>query len=196
MENLQRYLINRGGFTPLEADQVVASFTTKVLRKHQSLLQQGDVWRYHAFVSKGCLRTYTVDEKGLEHVISFSTENWWPGDCESLISGAPSNYNIEALEDCKILLIHNEQFIDICRQVPGMNNMVNAMYQRSFAAAQERINAFLQYTAEEKYRYFIKKYPAIPNRVPLHMIASYLGITKETLSRIRNTLRKEMAAGV
>ncbi|WP_242673138.1 Crp/Fnr family transcriptional regulator [Niastella yeongjuensis] len=163
----------------------------KKLRKHQFLLQEGDVWRYHAFICKGCLRRYSIDAKGIEHVIQFSIENWWAGDRDSLMNKTPSKYNIDAIEDSVVLVIRNEDFETLCRQIPAFNNLVNQILFRSLNASQERINSTISLTAEEKYLHFINTFPALANRVPRHMIASYLGITPETLSRIKSNLSKQ-----
>jgi len=162
----------------------------KKLKKHQFLLQEGDVWRYHAFVCKGCLRRYSIDAKGIEHIIQFSIENWWAGDRESLMNKTPSKYNIDAVEDSIILVIRNEDFDRLYQQLPAFNTMVNQILFRSFNASQERINATISMTAEEKYLYFINTFPALANRIPRHMVASYLGITPETLSRVKSNLSK------
>ena len=162
----------------------------KKLKKHQFLLQEGDVWRYHAFVCKGCLRRYSIDAKGIEHIIQFSIENWWAGDRESLMNKTPSKYNIDAVEDSIILVIRNEDFDRIYQQLPAFNTMVNQILFRSFNASQERINATISMTAEEKYLHFINTFPALANRIPRHMVASYLGITPETLSRVKSNLSK------
>jgi CRP-like cAMP-binding protein len=148
-------------------------------------LQAGDVWKYHAFVSSGCLRTYSVDEKDNEHIMGFSVENWWCGDRESLLSGEPARYNIDAIEDSEVVLFTHSNFEMLCREIPAFDQMVNNILNRSFVTQQNRINAALSYTAEEKYLNFVKKYPEFALRVPQSMIASYLGMTPETLSRIR-----------
>jgi CRP-like cAMP-binding protein len=174
-----------------EMELILSLCQTKKLRKRQYLLQEGDVWKFNAFVAKGCLRTYTIDDKGNEHIINFATENWWTGDRESLALGQPSIFNIDALEDSQVVLIAKANFERICLEIPAFNQMVNAILQRSFIVAQNRIHMFISLTAEEKYTRFLEKYPHLPIRVPQGMIASYLGITPETLSRIRKqTARK------
>lgn len=149
------------------------------------MLQEGDVWKYNAFITKGCLRTYSVDAKGNEHIINFAIENWWIGDRASLESELPSEYNIDALEDAEIVLILKNDFNNLCQQIPAFNTMVNVILQKSFVVAQNRISSFISHNAEEKYQKFLENYPQLLSRVPQGMIASYLGITPETLSRVR-----------
>jgi CRP-like cAMP-binding protein len=190
VEVFKQYLAEK--MTLTEADWAVIEpvCIIKKLKKHQFLLQEGDVWRYHAFVCKGVLRRYSIDAKGIEHIIQFSSENWWAGDRDSLMNKTPSKYNIDAVEDSIILVIRNEDFDRLYQQLPAFNTMVNQILFRSFNASQERINATISMTAEEKYLNFINTFPALANRIPRHMVASYLGITPETLSRVKSNLSK------
>lgn len=190
-EIFQKYLDGKAELTRAEADRIQSYAIIKKLRKKQYLLQEGDVWKYDAFISKGCMRTYSVDEKGNEHVIGFSIENWWTGDRESLLSGQPSRFNIDAIEDSELVMFTHTNFQLLCTSIPALNDMVNSILQKSFIIAQNRIQVALSYTAEEKYLDFLEKYPHFVTRIPQSMIASYLGITPETLSRIRTqTARK------
>jgi len=159
----------------------------KRVRRKQLLLHAGEVWRYNAFISAGFLRTYSIDNKGNEHILNFSPENYWTGDRESLLTGLPSKFNIEAIEDSDVVLITKENFDHLCKMIPQLNELVNAILHKSFIVSQDRIHAGISLTAEEKYQKFLDQYPFIVNRVPQHMIASYIGITPETLTRIRRT---------
>ncbi|WP_439697912.1 Crp/Fnr family transcriptional regulator [Mucilaginibacter sp. AW1-7] len=184
-ETFQRYIDDRATLTDAEKEMIRSVAVIKKIRKRQYLLQAGDVWKYDAFVSSGCLRTYSVDEKGNEHIIGFSIENWWCGDRESLLSRQPARFNIDAIEDSELVLFTHSNFEILCRDIPALDQMVNTILNKSFVTQQNRINAALSYTAEEKYLNFVKKYPEFALRVPQSMIASYLGMTPETLSRIR-----------
>ena len=137
------------------------------------------------------MRTYRVDDKGAEHILNFAVENWWTGDRESLMTGNPAKSNIDALEDSVILLIEKERLENLSVQIPALNNFLNNILQKSFNVSQNRIIANISYTAEEKYLNFIETRPEISNRVPQHMIASYLGISPETLSRVRTQMAKK-----
>jgi CRP-like cAMP-binding protein len=106
----EKYLLSKAAFTADELRQIEAVSSVKKLRKRQYLLQEGEVWALNAFVASGCLRTYTVDSKGAEHILTFAIENWWIGDRQSLTSGQPSRYNIDAIEDSTVILFKKEEF--------------------------------------------------------------------------------------
>lgn len=191
IEIFKKYLLDKSKVSENDFDLIARLCQIKKLKKHQFLLQEGDVWKYHAFVTKGCLRTYSLDEKGREHILNFAVENWWTGDRESLTSGEASVFNIDALENSELILISKNNFDHLCAEIPAFNDMVNAVLQKSFLAAQSRIHTFISLTAEEKYSKFLEKYPHLPMRVPQGMIASYIGITPETLSRLRRKTVKK-----
>lgn len=180
-------------FTDEELDLTKQFFIPKKLRKRQFLLQEGDICKYNAFVEKGILRSFTVDEKGSEHIVQFAFEGWWISDLASFLTGNLSTYSIEALEDSELLLLTSQAREELMNKVPMFERYQRILLQNAYIALQSRIASSLTETAEEKYTKLINGCPGISQRVPQHMIASYLGLTPETLSRIRKqiTLRKE-----
>jgi CRP-like cAMP-binding protein len=171
-----------------EFDFCKTLFFPKKLRKKQYLLQEGDVCRYTAFVEKGILRTFSVDEKGNEPILQFSMEGWWIADLYSFLTEESSQYNIEALEDCELLLITKENWEILLDKVPAFERYFRLLIQNNLIATQRRLMSSLSESAEEKYTKLINNFPGCIQRVPQHMIASYLGITPETLSRIRGQI--------
>jgi CRP-like cAMP-binding protein len=163
-------------------------FLPKKLRKKQYLLQEGDVCKYTAFVERGILRTYTVDQKGTEYILQFSLEGWWVGDLYSFLTNEPSVYNIEALEECELLLITKASWDLLLEKVPAFERYFRILIQNNLIATQRRLMGSLSLTAEERYLRLIESFPDCLQRVPQHMIASFLGITRETLSRVRGQL--------
>ena len=160
----------------------------KKLRKKQFLLEEGQVSQNISFIIKGCLRTYRIKDDGTEHILRFAVENWWINDLESYSNGFPSKVSIDALEDSELLSWTKENFDELLKNIPSLSNFRQMLLTRTFAASQERIFTSISYTAEEKYKDFIGMHPDIANRVPLQMIASYLGVSRETLTRIRKSL--------
>ena len=173
---------------PLTEEQfefIKTLFIPKIFKKGEFLLREGDVAKYSIFVASGCLRTYIIDNKGKEHILQFSPENWWTGDMNSLISGGPSQCFIEAIEDSEILFVEPNSLQKASEIIPAMATNFQVALQKSAAAKNQRIASSLSATAEERYSNFLKTYPSLAQRVPQHMIASYLGVSPETLSRIR-----------
>ncbi|MGI4865120.1 MAG: Crp/Fnr family transcriptional regulator [Janthinobacterium lividum] len=164
---------------------VAGAFTPKKVKRRHYLLQEGEICKHFAFVVRGALRLYTVDEKGVEHITRFAVENRWIGDRESYVQLTPSAYSIDSLEDSEVLLITNTQVQELIQTVPAIAQLARALDQRAYIASQKRLHTFIACTAEERYTEFLAKYPDYLRRFPQHMIASYLGISPETLSRIR-----------
>ena len=184
-EAFEIYLKEKADLTTDELDTVRAVSVEKKIRKRQYLLQEGDVCHYNCFIVKGCLRLYRVGEDGTEHILRFAVENWWISDRESYNTGNPSKSNIDALENCEVILIDKPDFVNLMTTIPRFKNFIDKLKARSFDASQNRIMSNISYTTEEKYKYFMTSFPAIFYRVPLGMIASYLGVSRETLSRVR-----------
>jgi CRP-like cAMP-binding protein len=155
------------------------------LRKGEFLVRAGEVCRYGAFVTKGFLRSYVIDGKGKEHIIQFAPENWWISDKAGMSEGVPSTFFIDAVEDTEVLLIELAGHMTLLENLPGFAESFRAGMQRRAVAKDHRIIASLTSTAEQRYSDFLESYPSIAQRVPQHMLASYLGITPETVSRIR-----------
>lgn len=166
-------------------------FVPKKLRRRQYLLQEGAVCKYQAFVEKGILRTYTVDEKGGEHILQFASEGWWMADLSSYITGEPSLFNMDALEDAELLLLSKPSWDGLMEKVPKFEHYFRILIQNNLIATQKRLMQSLAETAEEKYVKFTQTYPDCVQRVPQHMIASYLGISRETLSRLRRNIASQ-----
>jgi len=163
-------------------------FSPKKLRKRQYILQQEDICKNLVFVEKGMLRSYSMDEKGNEHILQFAPEGWWISDIYSFLTGEPSVYNIDALEDSELLLISNSALEQLYEQVPKFERYFRILTQANMIAMQRRLTSTLSSTTEEKYLRLLSAYPDLISRVPQHMIASYLGLTPETLSRVRKRI--------
>ena len=187
-ELLQKHVLKRIDLTKSELERLTAFFIPKRVRKHQFFLESGDVSRHIAFVVKGCLRSYSIDEAGEEHIGQFAIEDWWIGDLYSFFEEHPSTNTIDALEDSELLLLDRASMEKLCLTIPKFERFFRLILQANYVASQRRIMQSLSDTAEERYLTFVKAYPAIFNRVPQKMIASYLGITPQSLSRIRRHL--------
>lgn len=166
----------------------VRLFTPRQVRKHEFLLSEGEVSKHTFFTLHGCLRLFAVDNKGKEHIMQFAPENWWIGDSESSTMHAPSAYFIDALEDSEVLVIASEALEKSMKEIPQLALLFQRLMQNRQTATQKRIIFSMSASAEERYLDFIKTYPSLAQRIPQHMIASYLGITPESLSRIRKQM--------
>ena len=190
-EVLRAHFSKRIDLTDEEFEFITTLFVPRKIRKRQFLLREGEVSGYGAFVSKGCLRKYSVDAKGEEHIVQFAIEDWWIGDQESLKTGRPSTYNIDALEESELLLLDKASSEEFFSSSPKIERFMATLAQNAMEALQRRITTFLSMSAKEKYLFMIATYPKIIQRIPQRHIASYLGLTPESLSRVRKELAEE-----
>src|ERR1700742_3973452 len=167
-----------------ERNLIISKLKPKKLRKKQYFLQEGNVCKYMGFIVKGATRMFAVDEKGHEHILHFGLEEWWVGDYESFHLRTSSKYYVEALEDIDMILITNEQLHDLAKTVPAIAAMLESLNRGATIANNKRMHAAISLTAEERYEDLARTYPHFFQRFPQNMLASYLGISPETLSRI------------
>lgn len=173
---------------PQEEQEIKNHLIPKKLRKKQYLLQEGDVCKYIAFVEKGTMKSYTVNDKAQEHILQFALEGWLISDLYSFISGEPATYNIDAIEDSELILISKSAHDELLRIVPKYETYTRLNITGAYIAMQKRLTSIISSSLEERYASFTELYPNILQRVPQHMIASYMGLTPETLSRVRQKM--------
>ncbi|AZA85478.1 Crp/Fnr family transcriptional regulator [Chryseobacterium shandongense] len=183
---INSYLPN--GVSEDEFTVIKSYFKHKVLRKRQYFLREGDICRFYGFIVSGSMRQYSVDEYGAEFIVQLFIENWWVGDRESFRTAAPSVYNIDAWEQTELLLITRSDVLELLNRSPAFAEMVRGMDDRNSAATLKRITSSISSGAEKRYSEFVSNYPEFVQRFPQHVIASYLGISKDTLSRIKRQM--------
>jgi CRP-like cAMP-binding protein len=184
-EVFEQYILSQITLTPDELQFMRSLSISKKIRRRQFLLREGEVARHKVFVGEGLLRTYRRGDDGTEYILRFATENQWTTDHESYSNQIPSRLNIDALEDTTAILWTKESFQQLCEAIPTLGCYVVRVMSHSMDAAIDRVLGNISYTNEEKYQDFVDSFPDVIRRVPLHMVASYLGVSRETLSRIR-----------
>jgi CRP-like cAMP-binding protein len=172
-----------------EEEELIKQYLTpKKLRKKQYLLQEGDVCKYVAFVENGALKAYVVDDAGTESIVQFALEGWIISDLYSFLTGEPATYNIDAFEDAELVLISKAAHESLLQILPKYETFIRLQITGAYIALQRRLTSIISQPLEERYRNFLSLYPQIAQRVPQHMIASYMGLTPETLSRVRRRM--------
>lgn len=170
-----------------EEEHIKSYLTPKRIRKKQYLLQEGDICKSLAFVEKGMLRELLVDDAG-EHIIQFAIEGWTIADLLSFLTSEPATYNIDAIEDSELVIISKSAHEDLLLKEPKYETYMRLLMTNAYVALQKRLTSFISSPVEDQYTSFTRMYPNIVQRVPQHMIASYMGLTPETLSRVRKKL--------
>jgi CRP-like cAMP-binding protein len=168
-----------------EAALFVSLLQHKIIPRKEFLLRQGDICKTENFMIRGCLRVYTVDDNGVEHIVMFGVEDWWVGDLYSFLTQSPASYFIDALEETEVLQISKPNLDTLYERVPKFERFFRILFQNAFIAQQNRINQNLAFTAEQRYLEFIIKYPQLEQRIPQKQVAAYLGITPVFLSMLR-----------
>jgi CRP-like cAMP-binding protein len=158
------------------------------LEKGDILLNFGDIAKNQYFVIDGCLRNYSIDENGKEHIIAFACKDWWISDLYSYITETPSEYIIDALIPTEVFEIRKRDMEEVYTRIPKFERFFRILFQNSMVNQMRRIRQVISVPAEERYKVFIKQYPGIYEQIPLKHIASYLGISPEFLSKIRNKI--------
>ena len=156
--------------------------------KDQYIAQQGDICKTVNFIISGCTKTFYVDLEGQEHVVMFSIEDWWTSDLGSFITQTPADFNVQCIENTHLIQFTYDNLEELYKEIPKLERLFRKIVERAFAASQKRIIRNFSLTAKERYKIFKKTNPKIDQRVPQYMIASYLGITKEFLSKIKSQI--------
>lgn len=184
LKNVSRFIT----LTDEERDYFVSIMRPRTYRKRQYVVQAGDVCKYENFVTKGCLRSYFVDDNGFEHILQFAIEDWWIGDIASFITQTPAMLNVEAVEDTELIQILKIDLDTLFDKYPKFDRFYRELIQKSMVTQQKRILSNISLTAEQRYIAFRSQYAFLEQRLPQNYIASYLGITPEFLSKIRKKI--------
>lgn len=169
----------------VEFQEILSFFEVKLVRKKETLLEAGQLCKEHFFVLKGILRKFFINEKGSEQTTEFAIETWWMTDNMAYERQQKTEFYIQAVETCEILVISQSNQTELLQRFPVLERYFRFIYQRAYAAAEMRIKYIFSYAKDEFYFHLLENYPEFVQRVPQYLIASYLGFTPEYLSEIR-----------
>ena len=178
-------------FNDREIEQCLGYFEKKIFKKKQNFLTAGEICNTKGIVNKGCFRRFITDDHGKEVILNFALEDWWIGDLASFNNHKPTEYNVQALEYSEVLCIVREKHNALCEAMPKYRTFHEEKTKRSHYASLKRLTTAQSGSPEEKYLLLMKQQPQLFQRVPMHFIASYLGIEPESLSRLRKRLNEK-----
>ena len=184
LENIDQHI----KLTKQEQELFLSKTETHLYKAKTILLNSGAICKYSYFVNSGILRSFNINDNIVEHVMSFACDGWWIGDMYSLISQKPGNLFIEVLEDAEVVLLSKENQEILYQEIPKLERFFRILTENSLVANQERLMDNLSLTAEERFEKFCKKYPTLLQKVAQKQIASYLGVTPEFFSKMKNRL--------
>jgi CRP-like cAMP-binding protein len=185
---LLKYMSHYITLTQEEENILVSKVLYKKYLKGQYIVQQGDVCKYSGFVVSGCTKTFYVDEEGQEHIVMFSIEDWWASDMGSFVTQTPADFNVQCIENTELIIFSHDTIEELYSEIPKLERFFRQIVEKGLAASQKRIVRSFSLSAKEQYVHFRNQYPKMEQRIPQYMIASYLGITKEFLSKIKSQL--------
>ncbi len=188
LQSLINYIRRHVDLSSQEISTLQEYVNIRTYKKGQYIVQQGDICHYESFIISGCTNTYFIDPEGNEHVVMFAIEDWWTGDLGSFISRQPADFNVQCLEKTTVAQFSYQNLQIVYKELPKLERFFRLIIQNAFVASQKRVVRNFSLQAKERYLFFRKQYPEIEQRVPQYLVASYLGITKQFLSKIRAEL--------
>ncbi len=188
-QNLTEYIKRYVAISKKEVDIFQSYLKPKKLEKREFLLKAGQFCKSRYFITKGCVRLFYIDNKGNEQIIHFGIDNWWIADYESIINNKPSKLYIQAIENTEILELPQVSFDELCQNVAQTERLFRKIMEKTYIATQKRIEYIYSLKGEEQFRLFISANPEFAQRVPQYMIASYLGMSPEFVSKIRSKIK-------
>jgi len=190
-KHLLEYISKYVNLTTEEEAMLLSKIIHRKYLKDQYIVQQGDVCKSECFILSGITKTFYITDDGQEHIVMFSIEDWWASDMGSFITQTPADYNVQCIENTELIQFTYEAIEELYILIPKLERFFRKIVERALAASQKRIVRNFSLTAKERYLIFKESYPKIDQRIPQYMIASYLGITKEFLSKIKSQLIQE-----
>lgn len=180
IQNITKHI----SLSPQEEAQIMACLKYKKFRKKHFVYQEGEVQHSLIFVNEGCLRSYSIDKNGFEHILQFAPPGWWIADMQSVITQEPASLSIDAVEDSEVIMISKNDLDDLYLSIPQLERYFRILSERSLATYQHRLIDSLSLPAKQRYTNFCKRYPSLISCLPQKYVASYIGITPEFLSKM------------
>ena len=188
VQQLINYINKFVNLTEKEQHFVSSKVVYRKYLKGQYVVQEGDICKHQCYIVSGCTKTFYVDDNGQEHIVMFAVEDWWTSDMGSYITQTPADYNVQCIENTEMIQISYDVREELFKEVPKLERFFRMIIEKGLVASQKRIVRNFSLSAKERYLIFKESYPKIEQRIPQYMLASYLGITKEFLSKIKSKL--------
>lgn len=180
LQNIDKHI----SLSPEEQQHFITLLKPKKLKKKQFFLQEGEIQKHAVFVTAGCLRSYSIDKNGFEHILQFAPPGWWIGDMRSLLTQQPGILNIDALADTEMILLLKADLDVLYTAIPKFERFFRVLAENSLATYQHRLIDNLSLSAMERYKNFCNLYPSLIEYLPQKQVAAYIGVTPEFLSKM------------
>ncbi len=181
LANIRRYV----DFSDAEAEKITSIAHPRVIKRKERIEEPGTIAKYRNYVVSGAFRSFFIDEEGKEHTVQIAVDDWFVSDFYSYVTQTPAILFVEALEESTILQMHYNDIEPLCEEIYSLSEYFRKSTERAFAFSRNRALSNISKTAEDRYTEFLNRYPNIIDRVPQYIVASYLGMSPEFLSKIR-----------
>lgn len=186
IETLKTHIEKTVPLNPTESDYILSKFMLRHYKKHQYIIQEGNMAKHQYFLISGLTKLVYNDQEGKEHILSFAMEDWWESDFESFFTNSPAKLSLICLEDTSVYQLSYSDYNELCLKNSAMQRFFLEKANQGYLALQRRILASLSTNTKERYEQFIKLYPSLSQRLPKSQLAAYLGVSRETLSRLKD----------
>jgi CRP-like cAMP-binding protein len=179
--NIRRYV----DFSDTDAEKIISISNQRIIKRKEKIDEPGKTSNYRRYVVSGAFRSFFIDEEGKEHTVQIAVDDWFVSDFYSYVTRNPATLYVEALEDSTILQMHYDDIEPLCNELHSLSEYFRKSTERAFAFSRNRALSNISKSAEDRYTEFLNRYPNIIDRVPQYIVASYLGMSPEFLSKIR-----------
>lgn len=191
-ELLKEHITKLASFTPAEFDYFFSHFKPLSFKKGQVVIREGDKVDHEYFVVSGCLKTFFINDDVKMHILQFAMPTWWASDYNALYTQTKASVNVDCITDVELLGLSNADREKLCRKIHQVEYFFRWRTNWGYVAAHKRLLSFMNNDAKTRYEELMKLYPQLYNLVPKHLIAAYLGVSRETLSRLYNSHKNVM----
>jgi CRP/FNR family transcriptional regulator len=191
MDKLRKHIEEVTPISDEEFEQVKVFFTLKRVKKHQYLMQEGDIAHYEYLILSGTFRMFYLDDAGKEHIVQFAGENWWMADYQAYFNEKKASLHITCMEDAEVLCLNLAGREKLSADLHKMEHFFRIKLTNGYVAQQRRIISLLSSTPQQRYEEFGQLYPRMMQKIPKKYIAEYLGVSRETLSRLYSTAKSQ-----
>jgi CRP-like cAMP-binding protein len=185
-ETLKAHILKTATLTDAAFDYLFSHFKLQSFKKGQAIISEGDKVDHEYFVISGCLKAFFINDEIKMYILQFAMPTWWTSDYGALYNHTRATISVDCISDAEVLCLSNDDREKICSEIHQAEHFFRWRTNRGYLASQKRLLSFMNNDTKARYEELLAMYPQLYNLVPKHLIAAYLGVSRETLSRLYN----------